>query len=219
MLHNVCRGSLAVTIAMFVCVTAAGVTAQRSETEGIKETERFIKAGGGTSEVLVEAKAQVQSTLASYNALVTEPSKDMKGDYKKLMKSVKDMNSKLADARGKVAEMERAGNTYFAGRTASIKNIQDAGLRSQAEQRLTQNQQELARVMGSLQEVAKSLEPIRKELADQITYLGSDLTDSGTASLKPRAEKLNQQGVETFGKADQAIAVANNYFNSMRPQK
>jgi hypothetical protein len=55
-------------------------------------------------------------------------------------------------------------------------------------------------------------------LSDQITYLGSDLTPTSTASLKPEAEKLNASGAEAFSKTDAAITKANGYFQRLRAQ-
>ena len=80
-------------------LSAASQTAERSRTEGLKETDRFVKAGDTTSQAVAAAKLQVTKTLGSYNALVTQPSKNMKGDYKKLMSSMDDMNTKVAEAR------------------------------------------------------------------------------------------------------------------------
>ena len=60
------------------------------------------------------------------------------------------------------------------------------------------------------------MEPFRKQLADQITFLGSDLTPSAMTSLKPQADKLNAQGAEIFSKIDQAIAKANAYFQGLK---
>jgi hypothetical protein len=194
-----------------------GSAAQRSDTDGIKETANFVKAGGETSSAVGEAKMRVQNTLTAYNTLVTQPSKDMKGDYKKLLNAVKDMNESLGDARQRVTAMEAMGTTYFAGRAASIKGIQDEQLRAQAQQRLDESQKRYANVLNSLREAGQSLEPVRKDLGDQITYLGSDLSPSGTASLKAQAEKLNQRAGESFGRADQAIMTANSYFNSLKP--
>jgi hypothetical protein len=200
-------------------VSAATGNAQRSETEGIKETESFVKAGSETSAAVGEAKLRVQNTLGAYNNLVTQPSKDMKGDYKKLLKAVKEMNDKASAARQQVAEMEGSGATYFTGRAATIKNIQNDDLRAQAQQRLAKSQEGFGAVLKALQQVGQSLEPVRKDLADQINYLGSDLTPGATASLKPQAEKLNERGTVAFTAADQAISKANEYFNSMRPAK
>ena len=210
-----------VPVTLFLAVVTstavmASQTAERSRTQGLKETDRFVKAGGTTTKAITDGKAQLQKTLDAYNALVTQPSKDMKGDYKKLLKSMDSMNDKVADARQKIEAMQKSGDTYFAGRAETIKNIQDPALRSQAEQRLKANQQEFASVEQALRDAAGALEPFRKQLADQITYLGSDLTPSAMTSLKPQAEKLNAQGGEVFKKTDQALAKADSYFQSIR---
>jgi hypothetical protein len=203
-----------------VCVVtplvAAGTTPDRSRTEGLKETERFIKTGTATNESVVKAKDEVQKTLTNYNTLVTQPSDNMQGDYKKLMKSMDSMNKKVNEAREKLGAMQNAGDTYFHGRGETIKNIQDPSLQKQAQQRMAANEKEFDGVLASLREAGDALEPFRKQLADQITYLGSDLNPSATASLKPQADKLNAEGARVFGKADQAITKANDYFNGLK---
>ena len=194
-------------------------SAQRSDTEGIKETENFVKAGANTSSAISKGRAQTAKTLEAYNALVTKPSTDMKGDYKKLMGAAKDTDQRVDDAREQVTKMEAAGNTYFAGRAAAIKDIQSEGLRKQAQERLSQNQTEYAAMMASLKDTGQSLHTLRTDLDNQISYLGSDLTPSAMTSLKPQAQKLNERGAQVLAKTDEAIATADKYFNSMRPTK
>jgi hypothetical protein len=211
--------SRAVAIACLLTpVVAAGQTSERSPTEGLKETDRFVKAGKATTEFVTDAKDEVQKTLTAYNTLVTQPSTNMQKDYKKLVKSVDSMNKKMTDATTKLAAMQGAGDTYFQGRGDSIKNIQDPSLQTQAQQRMAQNQKEFAGVLDALREAGDALEPFRKQLADQITFLGSDLNPSATASLKPQAEKLNAEGAKVFAKSDQALAKANAYFNGLKAQ-
>jgi Protein of unknown function (DUF2959) len=211
------RVPLAIVIAILAMpVLMAGQTAERSRTQGLKETDRFVKAGESTSQSITNGKMQVQKTLDAYNTLVTQPSKDMKGDYKKLLKSSDTMNDKVAEARQKIEAMQKAGETYFSGRAETIKNITDPALQSQAQERLTANQKEFAGVLQSLRDAGAALEPLRKQLADQITFLGSDLTPSAMTSLKPQAEKLNAQGGEVFAKIDQALANADAYFKALR---
>jgi len=201
-------------LSMPVLLTAQ--TAERSRTQGLKETDRFVKAGESTTQSITTGKMQLQKTLDAYNSLVTQPSKDMKGDYKKLLKSSDVMNDKVAEARQKIEAMQKAGETYFSGRAETIKAITDPALQSQAQERLTANQKELAGVMESLRDAGAALEPFRKQLADQITFLGSDLTPSAMTSLKPQAEKLNAQGGEIFSKTDSALATADAYFKALR---
>jgi Protein of unknown function (DUF2959) len=197
-------------------VGAAQQAPERSRTQGLKETDRFVKAGEGTSAAVGTAKLQTQKTVDAYNALVTRPSTNMKGDYKKLMKSMDAMNDRATEATAKIDQMQAAGDVYFAGRAETIKAIENQELRERAEQRLSDNQKQFAAVLQSLKEAGQALEPFRKDLADHIKYLGSDLNPSAMASLKSDADKLNAQGAELFSRADKAIADAHAYFQGLK---
>jgi hypothetical protein len=207
---------LVVLLMPVVAASQTTQTAERSRTQGLKETDRFVKSGTTISQKVAAAKAQAKSTLDTYNALVTQPSKDMKGDYKRLMKAKDAMDAKVADARARLDEMQKMGDVYFTGRAESIKSIQDTALQNQAQQRLQDNQKEFAGVLDGLHAAGEALEPFRKQLDDQIIYLGSDLSPSGTASLKSNSEKLNHQGEDAFSKIDEAVKRADAYFQSMR---
>ena len=208
----------ATTVVIWMSIVALPA-AQRSDTQGIKETESFVKAGDETSGAVGKAKLQIQSTLTAYNTLVTQPSNDMKGDFKKLLNGRKDTDQRVDEARARVAKMEMTGNTYFGGRTASIKAIQDAALRATAQQRFDENQQQYVGMLTSLREAGQTLQQLRMDLDSQITFLGSDLTPGAMASIKPQAQTLNDRGVQVLAKVDEAITTANKYFNSMRPTK
>jgi chromosome segregation ATPase len=210
-------GLIAVAVLVLPILTAAqSQTAERSRTQGLKETDQFVQAGGKTSQAVTEANLQLQTTLKAYNALVTQPSKDMKGDYKKLLKHVDTMGEKITEARTKIDAMQKTGDVYFNGRATAAKNIQDPALQTQAQDRLNANQQQFADVLQALRDAGAALEPFRKQLADHVTYLGGELSPSGTASLKPEAEKLTAQGSEVFNKVDQATGKATAYFQGIR---
>jgi len=184
--------------------------------EGVKETEQFIKAGGNTTQAVAEAKLQLHNTLGSYNDLLSKSAKDMKDSYKNLIKNMKEMNEKVDQARTRVTEMESSGTTYFAGRAAAIKKIQDPTLQNQAQERLAASQTAFEGVLISLRDVRQSFDPLRKELTDHVKYLESDLSPSGTASLKPQAEAATANATSVFAKGDDAIRTANAYFSGLR---
>ena len=135
----------------------------------------------------------------------------MKGDFKKLVNGAKDTGERVDDARERVTKMEAAGDTYFAGRAAAIKGIQNTDLREKGQQRLDESKKGYAGVLASLREAGQSLQKVRTDLDNQITFLGSDLTPSAMTSLKPEAQKFNERGAGALAKVDQAITTANKY--------
>jgi hypothetical protein len=205
-------------IALAVLSMTAATWAQAQSTEGIKETERFIKTGGATSQSVAEARLKTQKALDAYNAITLGDSKDMKGDYKKLLNAQKDMNNQAADARKKIDEMDKQAAVYFTSRSTAVGQIQDASLRDKAKTRLDENQKGYDRVKVALRQGGDALAPFTKDLTDQIKFLGQELNPSSAASLKPQAEKLNGRGTTVFTQADAAVTTANGYFNGLKAE-
>jgi Protein of unknown function (DUF2959) len=134
------------------------------------------------------------------------------------MRSVDSMNRRVGDATTRIGAMQAAADVYYKGRGLTVKGVRDPQLQTLAQQRMDQSQRDFDGVLTALRESGEALEPVRKQLADQITFLGSDLNPSATASLKPQAEKLNANAAEVFTRTDAAIARANTFFNALRSQ-
>jgi chromosome segregation ATPase len=204
--------------ALVILSVTAATWARAQSTEGIKETERFVKTGGATSQAVAEARLKTQQALDAYNAITTGDSKDLKGDYKKLLNAQKDMNNQVAEARKKVDQMDKQAAVYFTSRSTALNQIQDVALRDKAKTRLDESQKEYDKVKVALREGGDALSPLTKDLSDQIKFLGQELNPSSAASLKPQAEKLNGRGSTLFTQADEAVTTANGYFNTLRTE-
>jgi hypothetical protein len=204
---------------MTAAQTAPAQGAERSRTQGLKETDKFIKAGNNAHASIEGARHETKNTLDMYNKLVTQPSKNMKGDYKKLMGAVDDMKEEIADARVEITGMRAKGDTYFTGRETTNKGIQDPALQAAAATRLAASKKDLDTVLADLRGAGDALEVFRKDLADQITFLGSDLTPTAMTALKPAADKLNTQGAEALGKIDAANAALRAYLDGLKAKQ
>jgi hypothetical protein len=197
--------------------TAPAQSPERTRTQGLRETDRFVKAGNNAHASIANARRETKHTLDMYNKLVTQPSKNMKGDYKKLLGAVDDMKEEVADARLEITKMRASGDTYFTGRETTNKAIQDPQLQSSAATRLATSRKDFDTVLASLRAAGDALEVFRKDLADQITFLGSDLTPTAMTALKPAADKLNGQGDEALSKIDAANASLRAYLDGLKP--
>jgi Protein of unknown function (DUF2959) len=204
--------------ALAILSVTATTWVHAQSTEGIKETERFVKTGESTSQAVAEARLKTQQALDAYNALTLGDSKDMKGDYKRLLNAQKDMNNQVVDARKKIDQMDKQAAVYFTSRSTAAGQIQDAALRDKAKTRLDDSQKGYDKVKVALRDGADALAPLTKDLSDQIKFLGQELNPSSVASLRPQAEKLNGRGATLFTQADTAVTTAHSYFNTIRTE-
>ena len=202
----------------FAAISLAVAALGRAQTDSIKETDRFVKTGGTTSQAVAEARLRSKNALDAYNALIQGDTKDMKGDYKRLLSSAKSMSSQVAVAQKTVADMDKQAAVYFTSRSTALSQIQDESLRDQAKSRLDASRAEYDKVKAVLKDGGEALAPFTRDLSDQIKYLGAELTPGATASLRPQAEKLNERGATVFAQADNAVVTANKYFDTLRSE-
>jgi len=189
---------------------------QVAGTSGIKGGEKLADAGDDTIEALVEAETHLRSTLDAYNTLVTKPTTDAKGDYKKLLKNLDNAKKKIAQVRPKLDTMNGESESYFTQWQSQVAEISDSELRARGEERIASTRKEYDGILTSLRETATTLDPFLKDLADQINFLGSDLRPEALESLKPNAEKLNKRGTTLFEGIGTTVTKANAFFDPLR---
>jgi hypothetical protein len=207
---------LAAAGAVVLLASPRSTLSQVAGTEGIKQGERFAKAGGESVKVVVEAKEYLKTTLDAYNTLVTTPSRDLKGDYRKLLKTLGNAKERIAVVKPKIDAMNVEGEAYFKLWGNQVANINDADLKARGDERIASTRKEYDGILASLREAAAALGPFLKDLTDQINFMGSDLRPEALASLKENAEKLNQEGQTVFMHADSTVSGGNKFFAPLR---
>jgi len=203
-------------VALGCILSGALVFAQVGDTEGIKATERFVKAGDEALAAIYQARAQVEATLNAYVTLTETPGGNLKNEYKKVLKATDEANKKLAAVTPRMDAMKQQAEAYFALREATIAKIADPGLRKTADDRLAASKADFNRVTVAVSDAGGALAPFMKDLGDHIQFLGADLQKSALAALKPDALKLKGQAATLFGKTDDAVKTAKAYFGEMR---
>lgn len=210
------RHALLATAALALLATPRAAWSQLAGTEGIKQGERFAKAGGETVKVVGEADGQLNATVDAYNALVSQPTSDAKGDYRKLLKNVGVAKEKIAAVKPRIEAMNLEGEAYFKLWASQVANIGDVDLRTRGEERIATTRKEYDAILASLREAATALEPFLMDLTDQINFLGSDLRPEALTSLKRNAENLNLKGQTVFTHTAAAVAGANAFFAPLK---
>ena len=190
-----------------------------SDPEGIQQTEKLIDRADDLVKEGVKARGQIQKTLDSYNSLFSPDTQDLTSVYKDVEKGMNDCAKQKEEVQKRIDEMSAQADTYFAGWGSSLKNIQTASLRQRSEERMKETRERFNGILAAAREAQAAYDPFMTHMKDQWTYLGHDLNASGVASLKPDADKLNQEAQELFKKIDEGLDRSNNYISSLRSEK
>jgi hypothetical protein len=163
---------LGLLAAIFALALPGIALGQVAGTEGIKQGEKFAKAGGEVLSAVAEARRDIDATLTAYNTLVQKPTKDVKGDYKRLQKALEKANEASAKVKPRVDAMNVESEAYYKIWASQVANVQDADLRGRGEQRITASrdeQQHPVRDAGH----RRGADTLRQDLTDQINFLGA----------------------------------------------
>ncbi len=211
--------ALGLTIAMVLPAGTAGAQIFGSDPEGLKRTDNLIKKAEDLVKQSVSARQQIGKTLDTYNAIFPDDVQDVRKAYKGVESEMAKSEKQREEVTKKLEEMKVEAEAYFTGWSESLQQIENPDLRNRSEARMTETRRQFDGVLDSVRVAREAYEPFMKSLKDQWTYLGHDLNATGIASLKPDAEKLNQQGKELFDKIDSAMKEANQYIESLRSSR
>ena len=210
------RHRMYVVFALVAAVAALRATPAAAQA-GPEQTTRFLKSVEGTVKAIGESRAQLQTTVATYNSITEMTAKDLKSAYKDLNKDVADSEKKVADGRPKVDEMNTAAEGYFAAWKASAAAISDPDLRKRSEERLADAQARFGKIAVAGKDARQTFDTLMTDVKDQSKFLGLDLNASAIATLKPDAAKFNGRANAVFAKVDGVTKMFDEYIASMKP--
>jgi hypothetical protein len=166
-----------------------------------------------TGKQLETSKTAVTQVLTTLNQLVTQPSGDMRGQYKDYLTSVTDLQKTSAKVDQTIGSMLAGSQVYFADWSNQIAAISDPTLKQLSLDRKNQAVANLAELKGSMEKARAAYKPLAKDLDDIGLYLGNNLTADGIVAMKPRLDSIK---VEAVGVRDALASVVQslNKFSS-----
>jgi hypothetical protein len=158
-----------------------------------------------TGQQLESSRASVTQILTTLNQLVTQPSGDMRGQYKDYLDSVKNLGSTSDKVQSAVSDMIASGRAYFAGWSNQVAVISDPTLKQLSADRMNTAESNLADLKTSMDKARAAYTPLARDLKDVGTYLGNNLTADGITAMKPRLDAIK---LEAVGVRDSLSSVA-----------
>ena len=142
-----------------------------------------------------ETSIKVNDTLAALNNLTFKSQGDLRDQFDAFSSAIKKLDASRDALDAQISEMQFRAQIYLADWSNQVANIQSEDLRQRSAQRKDDVAARLKTVGDNYQGVKNSFVPFTRDLKDIQTYLGTDLTAAGLASIKDVVAKTKVDAV------------------------
>ncbi len=165
-------------------------------TSGRSKSKEALAGVTTVDQELQAAADQLTKAVDSLTVIVESPGADLSARYDQYLADLSDLDSKVQDLRDRALAMNARRDAYLKYWVEQTSKIQNADLKTQAEQRRTALMTDFTDLNGKGQTLKKAYAPLQASLHDCQRFLDSDLNPGGAKSLSGELEKIKQAKVE-----------------------
>jgi hypothetical protein len=202
-------------LAVTTVALAAGLTG--CTTTGYQQADKTGASMAQFRQEITAAKLAVDDTVKSLGQVAVAADTNPRPAFEQFSKSLANLESTAAAAKKRAADMNAAGQAYFANWEKELANLNNPEIKAMA----TQQRAKLQATFDSIKKVAEPLkaqfDPWLSDLRDLRQYLSNDLTISGVDAAKPLFAKAQAEGFEVQKSMDALVAELNSVAATLTP--
>jgi hypothetical protein len=146
--------------------------------------EKLAAAMRDTREEIAQTRDQLQTTVDSISALVSQKKGDLRPAYENFEAQVAKTQAAAAKTKARAQKMQTEADTHFSGWRAELNSINNPKLKAKGVHRLEAVEKSYNRATKQIQEAAEKFDPYLSDLADMKKILANDLSPSGVKALR-----------------------------------
>jgi len=194
------------------CSSAAIAT---KEAFGYAKREQLVTAVSKAQTDQQEAKVQFENALEEFLAVTKAEPDDLERSYRTLKKELERSESKAADVRSRIADIERVANALFKEWKAELSQYSSNTLRKASEAQLTQTRNQYDRLLAVMKQAEASMDPPLAVFRDQVLFLKHNLNARAIASLQSTFGQLQSDVSTLIAQMEKSIAEADAFIKGM----
>ena len=148
-----------------------------------------------TATAVAQTSTSVTDVLGALNNLTFKSQGDLRNQYDAFVSASKKLDSSIANLDSKVVALQAKATEYVNNWTNQLAAIQSDELRKRSAERKDAVSGQINDVETSYRGVKYSIQPFTSDLKEIQTYLGTDLTAGGLATIKDVVAKTKVDAV------------------------
>jgi hypothetical protein len=181
------------------------------QTEGQKQIEDLNKAINNLADSMRDGKAEIERTLASYDAVINNKDGDLLKHFKAFNKGLDNIEKRRADVKENGDALQTVADQFFATWEATITKMQSEDMQKRSKERMATTKKSFEQIDKWGDEGRAAYEPLMTTLRDHALYLSSDLNPAAAKSLEKDAVKVDGNAKNLLDIMDKFLAAADEY--------
>ena len=182
---------LAVNLTLAAALTLLAGCASKSYDKGAATSTALQSAADGVA----QTSTSLYGVLGAMNNLTFKSQGDLRDQYDAFVAASKSLNQSMAHLDTAVVALQVKAGVYFNDWTNQTALIQNETLRQRSADRKAEVSSKLNDVTANYESLKQSFKPFTTDLNDIQTYLGTDLTSGGLATIKDVVAKTKVDAV------------------------
>jgi len=198
------------TVALASCLTSCSTT-------GYQQADKTGASIAQFRQEITAAKLAVDDTVKSLGQVAVAANTNPRPAFEQYSKSLNNLEAMAAKAKARAADMNAAGQAYFANWEKELANLNNPEIKAMATQQRAKLQATFDSIRKAAQPLKEQFDPWLSDLRDLRQYLSNDLTISGVDAAKPIFAKTQAEGFEVQKSMDALVAELNSVAATLTP--
>lgn len=211
--------SLATLIAVSAMMLTTGCeTAYYNTLEqfGIQKREVLVDRIEDAQEAQQEGQEQFKDALEQFQAVVNFDGGDLETVYNQLDAEYEDSLDAAEAIRDRIDAVESVADALFSEWESELDQYTNASLRRDSERQLSETRRRYNRLIISMRNAEKAIDPVLASLKDNVLYLKHNLNARAIASIKGELSTVNQDVQTLIDAMQRAINESNAFIADMQ---
>jgi len=204
---------ITINLALAAALTVLAGCASKSYDKGAATAN----ATSAAAAAVAQTSTRVTDVLGALNNLTFKSQGDLRKQYDAFVTTIANLDKSIETLGAKATAMRDAATAFSENWSNQLNQIQGADLRQRSTERMNEVTAKLKDMDASYLAVKSSLRPFTSDLKDIQTYLGTDLTTGGIASVKDVVAKTKVDAVPLRDSIKQLQASFSNLGVALSP--
>jgi hypothetical protein len=186
---------------------------------GVHKREILIDRIEDAQTAQEEGQEQFKDALEQFQAVVDFDGGDLEVIYNKLNSEYEDSVDAADRIRDRIGAVESVAEALFSEWETELNEYSSAALKRDSQRQLEQTRRRFNRLMSSMQNAERTIDPVLASLKDNVLYLKHNLNARAIASLKGELGTVNENVNNLIEAMQTAINESNAFIDQMKTDR